>query len=531
MVNNIPDKEYLRKRLGELELGDHLCCIYRSAEEQLSAVIPFMQAGLENNEKCLYIIDESSKSEIIDAFKKSNIKIEELIRSGKFELLTKEDAYLKEGSFDPDRMIELLKQKEKEALKEGFRGLRVTGEMTWVFTKAPGVEKLIEYESKLNYFLPASKCVAVCQYHESKFKAEVLLDIIHTHPNVIIYGRLCFNPYFIPPEEFLVRMKGEMGAEVSKNIYERTVKDLIERETLEHERKQAEEKFNKAFNLSPSAVFITTLKEDRFIEMNQSGLSIIGYKLDEVVGHTIKELGLWVDPNDRVTLLGRLQKEDIVRNMETSLRKKSGEVFYAIFSSTIIDIAGQQFLLSTLTDITERKRMESEINISEARYKTLFDSSIDVLVQIDTTGTIVDLNKQAENLSGYKRDEIVGKKISALAGKFTAQSLALMVANFAKRKLGIQVGAYEVESIGNAGQRLFFDINAVPLKDSAGKDTGELAILHDITERKRAADELVSKVKELEKMTKVMVGREDKILELKKKIEELEKTKDQNGAI
>jgi PAS domain S-box-containing protein len=167
------------------------------------------------------------------------------------------------------------------------------------------------------------------------------------------------------------------------------------------------------------------------------------------------------------------------------------------------------------------KRIESDIKGSEARYRLLFDSSNDVLVQIDTSGTIVELNQHAEVLSGYKKEEIIGRKISALAGKFSVQSLALMVANFAKRKLGFQVGAYEVESIGSAGQRLFFEINAVPLKDSAGKEIGELAILHDVTERKRAVEQLKEKVNDLKIVNDAAVGRELKLIELEKEINEL----------
>jgi len=171
--------------------------------------------------------------------------------------------------------------------------------------------------------------------------------------------------------------------------------------------------------------------------------------------------------------------------------------------------------------VAERKRVESDIQSSEARYRLLFDSSSDVLVQIDTSGTIVDLNQHAEAISGYKKEEIIGRKISALAGKFTAQSLALMVANFAKRKLGFQAGAYEVEAIGNVGQRLFFEINAVPLKDSAGKEIGELAILHDVTERKRAVEQLNEKVNDLKIVNDAAVGRELKLIELEKEINEL----------
>ncbi len=173
------------------------------------------------------------------------------------------------------------------------------------------------------------------------------------------------------------------------------------------------------------------------------------------------------------------------------------------------------------------RELEKRLKLTEARFRALFDYSSDVLVEIDTSGTITDLNQKAENVSGYKKDEIVGKKISSLAGKFTAPSLALMVANFAKRMMGGHVDPYEVELIGTADQRLRFEVTSVFLKDDAGKTVGELAILRDITKWREAESKLSEKVKELEKMTSIMDGREDKIIELKNEIGELKRKLEQ----
>jgi hypothetical protein len=179
-------REKIKKEFERLPLGEHFCCIYKNKEEQLEVVIPYIVIGLESNEKCIYIVDENTKEEISAAFAKLGIDIAKYIRSGQFEFFTKEDAYLKEGYFDPDKMIQLLKEAEKKAIGAGYSGLRVTGEMTWVFTKLPGVDRLMEYEAKLNYFFPESRSTAICQYNETKFKPEVLLDVIYAHPKVII---------------------------------------------------------------------------------------------------------------------------------------------------------------------------------------------------------------------------------------------------------------------------------------------------------------------------------------------------------
>jgi len=203
-----------------------------------------MIIGLENNEKCVYIVDERTKNEIIDAFKKANIDIEKYIKSKQFVFLTKRQAYLKNGYFDPDRMIKLLRQTERLALKEGYKGLRATGEMSWSFTKLPGVERLIEYEAKLNNFFPKSKCIAICQYNEKKFNAEILLDVLHTHSITVIHGSVCENPYFIPSFEFIARMEGK----IPKGIYERVRDGILERDKIHKDRNRAIEALKKAYD-------------------------------------------------------------------------------------------------------------------------------------------------------------------------------------------------------------------------------------------------------------------------------------------
>jgi len=319
---------------------------------------------------------------------------------------------------------------------------------------------------------------------------------------------------------------------ISDKEYQKLQSRLKELEAVDAEHKREDEALQKSEAKLKEAQELGRIGNWEYEVASQkltwSNEVFVLYERDPSLGSpTIKEEAGYYSPAQAQILHDHAARaietgKEFKYDLQANLPGGKTAYFYATMRP-VKDKNGQVFkLFGTVLDITERKQMENNIKSSEARYRSLFDSSSDVLVQIDTTGTIVDLNKYAEAISGYKKGEIVGKKISALAGKFTVQSLAMMVANFAKRKLGFQVEAYEVESIGSAGQRLFFEINAVPLKDNAGKETGELAILHDITKRKQGMDELANKVKELEKLTKIMDGREDMIIELKKKIKELE---------
>ena len=223
--------------INQLGAGDHLCCIYRDRSEQMSIVVPYLIRGLQNNEKCLYILDESTMGDVFRAFGEAGVDLKAHVASGQCALLTKEETYLKGGSFEPDGMIATLKQAEADAIREGYAGLRVTGEMTWVFARLPGVERLIEYEAKLNLFFPNSRSTAICQYHEDRFEPDVLIEVLHTHPAVVIYGEVCANPYYIPTEAFLSRMK---SGRIPLALYQRVRDDIIARAGLEADRQRLE---------------------------------------------------------------------------------------------------------------------------------------------------------------------------------------------------------------------------------------------------------------------------------------------------
>jgi len=221
----------LMDALGNLNFGDHLCLIYRNRQEQLAAVIPFIKHGLERGEKCLYIVDEGTAQEVRDALQREGVDVQGCLDSGQLSILTKEDAYVKEGCFDPDKMIALLAESTEAAVKEGYPGLRVTGEMTWALQGLPGSERLIEYEAKLNEFFPSSKCLAVCQYDQQRLDPAVLLDVLRTHPIAVVGAVVYDNFYYIPPAELL-------GGELPAAELRYCLQNLAERQRAEGEIKR-----------------------------------------------------------------------------------------------------------------------------------------------------------------------------------------------------------------------------------------------------------------------------------------------------
>jgi len=231
------------ERLGP---HDHLCSIYESPEDHYAVAIPFIRIGLDRGEKCIYIADDGTVSDVRQAMESEGIDVDHATASKALVLATKEQAYLEHGSFDPDWMFSFWKEATQLAISEGFSALRATGETEWVLRGGRGLERWMEYESRLTHTLSESNCSALCQYNRRLFPPELILDVIRTHPMVIYDSAVCQNLYHVPPDEFL-------GTNQTAREVERLLTNIRERERVEAalreqltERKRTEEALREA---------------------------------------------------------------------------------------------------------------------------------------------------------------------------------------------------------------------------------------------------------------------------------------------
>ncbi len=176
--------------------------IYDIEEEQKAFLSQFILYGLERNEKIICILDGDNSDKIDGCMKKAGLDIGGYLASGQFVFESSDERYLKGGSFDPDRMLDNLRFETEKALAEGYSGMRIAGEMTWVLKKAPGWKRLMECEVKANKMF-SRRTTVLCMYDRRRFDAETLLEFITAHPLVVLGTEICDNVAYIPPEELL----------------------------------------------------------------------------------------------------------------------------------------------------------------------------------------------------------------------------------------------------------------------------------------------------------------------------------------
>ena len=190
----------------------HVCGFFHNREEEYRVLLPLAKEGFLRGEKVFHIVDPEHRPERMRRLEEAGINQAAARRDGQIEIRAWEDAHVRGGRFDQEAMMTLLEETLRGAKADGFGQTRVWANMEWALEEFPGVEDLVEYESRVNCFLPKYDDLVVCTYDLTKFGASIMMDILRTHPLVIIGGILQENPFFVPPDELLRELRARDGS-------------------------------------------------------------------------------------------------------------------------------------------------------------------------------------------------------------------------------------------------------------------------------------------------------------------------------
>jgi MEDS: MEthanogen/methylotroph, DcmR Sensory domain len=196
-------RRVVRLARSTVDCSCHACTFFHSQDEEYQVLVPFLKDGLEAGDKAFHIVDKNYCAERLSRLEANGVNTKAAEQTGQLEIRAWEGAYLRGGRFDQQAMLALIEEVLAAGKEQGFGLTRLWANMEWALEDLPGVHDIVEYETTLNYILPKYDDVVICTYDVMKFSASVVMDILRTHPRVIVGGILRANPYYMPPEEFL----------------------------------------------------------------------------------------------------------------------------------------------------------------------------------------------------------------------------------------------------------------------------------------------------------------------------------------
>ena len=439
--------------IGDAPWGTHFCQFYQTREDLVDILVPYFAAGLEDNEFCMWVtsaplgVDEARKA-LAGAVK----DLDRRIATGQMEIIDYRQWYTKTGGFDADAVLAGWVEKEKEALRRGFEGLRLTGNTFWLDKKDWAGFR--DYEAAVNGVIGRHRMIAICTYSLEKCGAPEVFDVVRNHQFALVRqeGR------------WRIIESGEQG---------RTEAALRQAEVFE------------AFFRHSVTPLAFLDKDFNFIRVNEAYAEAGQRDVSEFPGHNHFEFY----PSDAKEIF-----EEVVRTKkpyQVSARPfvyadhpEWGVTYWDWSLVPVLDAEGEvDLLVYSLKDVTESRRVEA---VSQ-QLAALVESSADAIVGKTLDGTIVSWNQAAARLYGYSAAEAVGRHVSMLDAPDHPDDLPEIRERIRK---GGRVEYYETVRIAKDGRRIDVSMSVSPIRNAAGEIIGASSIARDITEHKAMENRL-----------------------------------------
>ena len=465
----------LHREVSNLQPGDHLCCIYETDEEHRALLTPYLRQGLERNEKVVYIVDARTAETVLRYVWEDGLDPRPFLDRGQLVILTVSDAYMRDGAFIPDRMISFLRQETDRSVGEGYGALRVTGEMSWALRRLPGSNHLIEYESKLNTFLPGSRCLALCQYDKRRFPPEILLQVLATHPVAVIGTEVYENFHFVPPEVFLTH-------DFQTAILGHWIEGLRIRKQVkagEDALRESVERFRATFENSMDGILLT-VPDGGVLAANPAACEMLGRTEEEVCEAGRAGVVDLSDPR-LPALLEERARTGMSQGEMIFVRKDDTKFPVEITSRIYKDQHGDPRTSMIFRDITERKKQEHLLKESEEQFRVIFEGSKDGILLADAgSRRFITGNQAICDMLQYDQDEIRQLKVEDIHPR---EDLPGILEGFEKQARGEVESIEGLPLIRKDGSVLYADLQS-NLVSVAGRKC-LLGSFRDVTERRR----------------------------------------------
>lgn len=469
----------------DLPAGSHLCFLHRTVEEYQSFFLPVIKRVLKKKEKIIYVVESGRVDSVLKYLSENDVDVESLIGGGHLALITSEEVYCRHGVFDPDTLIHLIEGETEKAPVGGFTALIGIIDMTSLMRGVQITQTWFDYEIKMNTFLRNSAFVQICLYDQERLESECLLNVLMTHPTVVIGNDIYDNPFFISAEDF-------QAADAKEAMLQLIVRSLSGQKQAEKEINESEARYRSLVDHAPEAIAVHS--NGRFVFVNPMGMKLIGaVNPEDILG---KSLFSFLHPDYHETIHRRIE----LLNQGADLPPIEVKAFRMDGTTIDVEISVMPFLYDgkpsfqiVVRDINEKKNAAEALRESERRYRTIFENTGNATIIVEDDMTIIMANREIERLTGYSKDEIEGRR------KWTEfvvpQDLEKIMKHHRSRRSEAEgsPGAYEFRLVDRWGRVRSIINNVVKIPGT----TRSVASLIDITELKEAEEALKESERQL----------------------------------
>jgi PAS domain S-box-containing protein len=292
-------------------------------------------------------------------------------------------------------------------------------------------------------------------------------------------------------------------------------RDITDRKQIETALRVSEERFSKVFQASPAPTYISTISEGRYIDVNNSGMQLLGYTREEMIGHTVRELGIWHTFSERKLIVQKLIAQGSIHDEPVLLRTKNGEAKETLLSCEIIRLNDEEVMLSLVYDITELRQAEDTLRKSDILFKKLSSWVPGMIYQFmkrpDGTYCTPFTTEAIKNVFGCSPQD-VREDFSPIARVILPEDFDKVISSIedSAKYLTIWTCEYRVQIPGQSIKWILG--NSTPEKLADGGIIWH-GFITDVTERKQAEEELRTSHLQLRALAKRLqqIREEDRI--------------------
>jgi PAS domain S-box-containing protein len=267
----------------------------------------------------------------------------------------------------------------------------------------------------------------------------------------------------------------------------------MKQKILEESLREYEQRFRIILDNANDGIMLVDIESKNVSLGNKMICSMLGYGPEEIKNIGVVDIHPEKDLPHVIDQFERQQRGELIIAENLPVKRKDGTVFYADISASPVTLGGKSYMLGIFRDITERKKAEERIRESEARYRSIFEYADDIIYLVNPDGAFISLNHAYERITGWAEEEWIGKPFAPI---IHPDDLPFANEIFRKALAGESSPSFGLRLVRKSGEYFDADLSIAPL----GGDvvTSAIGIARDVTERKRAEEEIRKLNEELE---------------------------------